>query len=359
MNFQPKSVAEIQSIVRQAACLRARGGGTKPALSDPLDGMDVIEIGGLSGILEYQPEEYTLTAWGGTKLAEVSSVLSQQGQYLPFDPPLGKRGATLGGTIAAGLSGPGRYRSGGARDFLLGARFVDGRGQLVSGGGKVVKNAAGFDLPKLVTGSLGAFGVLVELTFKVFPRPAAYLTLRYPCSQLDQALQMMDAASLAKVDLDALDLQSEQHAYVLWARLSGPENTLARRMARLEARLGEAEVLEDQADLSVWEAAREFAWVPDGWSLVKLPLTPGRIPKVDAALSNLGCLRRYSAGGQVAWVACNSSPKALENMLSVMGLDALVLWGPPGIVRLGEVKGNLFYEQIKSVFDPDRRFVEA
>ena len=104
-------------------------------------------------------------------------MLAEHGQYLPFDPPLAAAGATLGGTVAAGLSGPGRYRYGGVRDFVLGVRFVDGMGNLVRGGGKVVKNAAGFDFPKLMVGSLGRLGVLAELSFKVFPQPPAFATL--------------------------------------------------------------------------------------------------------------------------------------------------------------------------------------
>ncbi len=359
MIIQPKSIDDVRSSLRQARCLRARGAGTKPALSALTDGMDVIEMGGLSGVLDYQPEEYTLTALAGTRLADVARVLSDKGQYLPFDPPLVRKGATLGGTVAAGLSGPGRYRSGGERDFLLGVRFVDGRGQLVTGGGKVVKNAAGFDLPKLMTGSLGTFGVLVELTFKVFPRPAVFRTLRFRYPELSQALQMMDAASLARVDLDALDLQPEGDEIWLWARLGGLESTLPARVNRLETLLGAAEVMEGEDDQAVWDARREFEWVPEGWSLVKLPLTPGRISKVDDDLSKMGCLRRYSAGGQVAWVAVDGPAEALEGMVSAQGLNALVLWGPPGKPRLGELKGKAFFDRIKSVFDPDRRFAEG
>src|SRR5690606_8123830 len=99
-----------------------------------------------------------------------------------------ERGATLGGTVAAGLSGPGRFRYGGVRDFLLGVRLVNGQGEVVRGGGKVVKNAAGFDIPKLLVGSLGRFGVIVELTFKVFPQPEHATTLKAHYASLDAAL---------------------------------------------------------------------------------------------------------------------------------------------------------------------------
>src|SRR5439155_368623 len=144
----------------------------------------------LSGIVEYEPSEFTFTALAGTPLKAIIAALAERGQYLPFDPPLADAGATLGGTIAAGLSGPGRVRFGGLRDFILGVRFVDGEGRILRMGGKVVKNAAGFDLPKFFVGSAGRFGVLAEITFKVFPRPAATRTLR-----LDAA----DFAAKAKI----------------------------------------------------------------------------------------------------------------------------------------------------------------
>src|SRR4029079_10168517 len=123
------------------------------------------------------PSEFTFTALAGTPIKEIVHALGERGQYLPFDPMLVDSGATLGGTIASGLSGPGRFRFGGVRDFILGVQFVDGMGRLLRMGGKVVKNSAGFDVPKFLTGSLGRFGLITEATFKVFPRPENYLTV--------------------------------------------------------------------------------------------------------------------------------------------------------------------------------------
>ena len=166
----PSTVQELQSIVRAYPRVLPRGGGTKPALSTPRGGETPIDLSRLSGMLDYEPGEFVFTALAGTRVYTISSVLAGHGQYLPFDPLLVERGATLGGTVAAGASGPGRYRYGGVRDFQLGVRFVNGGGEIVRAGGKVVKNAAGFDIPKLMVGSLGQLGVLVELSFKVFPR---------------------------------------------------------------------------------------------------------------------------------------------------------------------------------------------
>src|SRR5262245_57119285 len=137
--IRPSSIADVQAQVREGARARlmVRGAGTKPALSIAREGVQTVDLSGLAAVTEYNPGEYTFTALAGTPVAQVQAMLAEHGQYLPFDPPLVERGATLGGTVAAGLSGPGRYRYGGVRDFILGVRLVDGSGQVVRGGGKV------------------------------------------------------------------------------------------------------------------------------------------------------------------------------------------------------------------------------
>ena len=169
--LRPTTMAEVQEAVLYAAPgvgpttrVRPVAGRSKTALHDPGDGV-VVDLAALSGITEYQPDECTFTALAGTPVAEIERRLDEHAQSLPFEPPLAGRGATIGGTVACGLNGPGRYHYGGVRDFLIGAKFVDGEGRLVRGGGKVVKNAAGFYLHHLLLGSLGRLGVFVELTF--------------------------------------------------------------------------------------------------------------------------------------------------------------------------------------------------
>ena len=167
----PTTPAELAEAVRSQPRVLAVGARTKPRLSQVPDDFALVSTLGLRGIVEYEPEEFTFTALAGTSVREIGQALAEKGQYLPFDPMWLEAGATLGGTVAAGFSGPGRFRFGGVRDFILGVRFVDGLGRLLRMGGKVVKNCAGFDLPKFFVGSLGRFGVLAEITFKVFPRP--------------------------------------------------------------------------------------------------------------------------------------------------------------------------------------------
>ncbi|MHB8659102.1 MAG: FAD-binding protein [Solirubrobacteraceae bacterium] len=169
MSLAIEGVEVLREAMRQGPRVLPHGAGTKPALSTPSDGTAPLDVSGLSGSLEYDPSELTVTALAGTPVAEFAAALAEHGQYLPFDPLGSAAGATLGGVVAAETSGPNAFRHGGVRDFLIGVRFIDGTGKLVRGGGKVVKNAAGIDLPKLMIGSAGRLGVLVQLSFKVFP----------------------------------------------------------------------------------------------------------------------------------------------------------------------------------------------
>lgn len=350
--------ARVAAAIESGARLLPRGGGTKPALSTPADGASNLDLSDLSGVLEYLPEEYTFTALAGTRVQDVAALLAEKGQYLPFDPLLSERGATLGGTVAAGANGPGRQRYGGARDFLLAVRFVDGMGNLVRGGAKVVKNSAGFDLPKLMVGSLGRLGVLVELTFKVFPAPEAYATLTSSYPSLDAALKEIVRLSQSPLELHALDLEPAETGWRLWLRLGGLANALPARIERLRAFLSpaKAETTED----GVWGTVKGLDWVPDGWSLIKIPLTLKRIPALEARLQEIENRRRYSAGGNVAWLACPATIDLdpIDPILTGLNLSGLVLLGPPGKTRLGIDPGAPFARRIKQALDPDARFLD-
>jgi len=216
--LEPETVEELASAVRSTPQVRVTGEGTKPRLSAG-DGTP-LSIARLRGISEYDPSEFTFTALAGTPVKEIAATLAERGQYLPFDPMLVESGSTLGGTVAAGLSGPGRFRFGGIRDFILGVRFVDGRGRLLRLGSKVVKSAAGFDLPKFFVGSLGRFGILAELTFKVFPRPASRLTLRLAAGNIQSATRILMEAGNRRWQPEAVDIGPEGKAVYL--RLAGP-----------------------------------------------------------------------------------------------------------------------------------------
>jgi glycolate oxidase FAD binding subunit len=356
----PTTIAELQEAMSVGSRLLPRGGGTKPALSTaPVDTV-VLDMRGLAGIQDYEPEEYTLTALAGTPLHEVVAALSAHGQHLPFDPPLVRAGATLGGTVAAGLSGSGRYRYGGVRDFIIGVRLVDGAGRLVRGGGKVVKNAAGFDLPKLMVGSLGRLGVIAELSFKVFPAPPAYATVLAPVPTLDTALSLLDRMRLGSHDLYALDLApglAGEGNLTLVVRIGGPAIVLPARLERLRAALGGGDVLTEKADAEWWEAQAEFVWAPADECLVKAPVTPSQLGKLDAALAPAGARRAYVAGGNLAWIAWPGDQAALSSLLVELGLSGLVLRGAADAALIGVPPDRTFLSRIAAALDPSHRFL--
>ena len=163
--------------------LSIQGGGTKSWYGNP-NNYAKLDTRSYSGILEYQPEELVITACAGTPLKEIEAALKEKNQVLAFEPPHFGENATFGGAIAAGLAGPGRITVGNFRDFVLGARILDGKGQDLSFGGKVMKNVAGYDVSRLLPGSLGTLSLLLEASVKVLPKPAATATLRCQLSQV-------------------------------------------------------------------------------------------------------------------------------------------------------------------------------
>ena len=189
------AIAEMTDRIKAAAAartpLRIRGGGTKDFYAQSLQG-DILGMSGLDGVTSYEPSELVVTALAGTPLAKLEALLAAQGQCLPFEPPHFSVGATVGGMVAAGLSGPARASSGAVRDFMLGVRFINGQGEHLTFGGQVMKNVAGYDVSRLMAGSMGTLGVITEVSLKVLPVPPAEATLRFDCSQT-QALQWLHA----------------------------------------------------------------------------------------------------------------------------------------------------------------------
>lgn len=268
--ISPSSLTELRDAVLSAPRVIAVGAETKPRLS----AVEAVKISTrlLSGITEYEPSEFTFTALAGTPVREIIAALEAKGQYLPFDPMLVEAGSTIGGVVASGLSGPGRFRYGGVRDFILGVRFVDGLGRLLRLGGKVVKNAAGFDVPKFLVGSLGRFAVIGEVTFKVFPKPESALTLQMPF-----AAEKMTKLANSRFEIDALDVPPGGETMLV--RLAGP----AKALEVLGKEIG-GEIV----DNAVWREIRETPW------RFKSDLTPDQIGDFKAAHVSCGGNMAYS-----------------------------------------------------------------
>lgn len=355
---RPTTPEEARDFVRETRRLTPHGARTKPGLC-AVDDATPLDLTALSGIIDYQPEEFTVSVLAGTPVAELEARLAEHRQVLPFDPPWADAGATVGGTVAAGLSGSGRYRYGGVRDFIIGVRFVDGRGRLARGGGRVVKNAAGFDLPKLLVGSRGCLAVLVELTFKVFPRPAAYHTLRTRLANTVQALDVLCRLNRMDVGLEALDFTPPS---TLWLRLGGEPQALDVQARRLERDLPRPlETLSPEDDDELWRDVRAFHWRPDTTkeptTLVKIPTTPRHIPSIEDQLARLSSARRYTVGGNLLWLAWPAErPLAeLDPILSRLGLSGLALDRPGEPPHLGLDPARPFLARIKDALDPDGR----
>ena len=343
--LSPTTLAELADAVRSAPSILAVGARTKPRLSAAAPDVTLVSTLGLSGITEYQPDEFTFTALAGTPLSEIAATLAARGQYLPFDPLLLTAGATLGGTLGAGLSGSGRFRFGGQRDFILGVRFVDGTGRLLRLGGKVVKNAAGFDIPKFFVGSLGRFGVFGELTFKVFPRPASTLTLRLPVADASAATALLNTAAGARWEIDALDLLPAADAVAI--RLAGPESALPILAAEILTRFP-GEILSASAADALWSDLRELRWTYADGPLLKLALTPAQLPALVARVRALSGRLHVTAGGNAALVSLPAPTAAL-------GLPALTLRGP-GPLWLDAPAPPAIHAAVKTALDPHHRF---
>jgi glycolate oxidase FAD binding subunit len=227
----------LQDRIREAAArsvpLRLRGGGSKDFYGNQPRG-ELLDTHGYAGITSYEPTELVVTARCGTRLAELEHSLKENRQCLPFEPPHFGPQATLGGCVAAGLSGPRRASAGALRDYVLGVKLVDGRGRALSFGGQVMKNVAGYDLARLAAGSLGTLGLIAEASLKVLPLPACELTLELEMSE-PAALESMNLRAGQPLPISA----TAWHGGRLHVRLSGAEPAVraaARKIggARLE-----------------------------------------------------------------------------------------------------------------------------
>lgn len=351
--LHPGTLDELVDSVRSAPRLLAVGAETNPRLSS----VEVTKLStiGLRGIVEYDPSEFTFTALAGTPVREIAAALAERGQYMPFDPMLLDAGSTLGGVVASGLSGPGRFRFGGIRDFILGVRFVDGDGRLLRLGGKVVKNAAGFDLPKFFVGSLGRFGVLAELTLKVFPRPASTLTLRLDPAPIEAVASLLPSAAGRRWELDALEIPPGELRVAL--RLAGPAPALQSIASEILSQW-DGRIMAQDDSMALWASLREFAWAHRDGVLAKVAFAPAQLVRLYHCLRTLDDIRIHvSAGGNVAYVSLPSpvSVRDLDASLRDLGLSGMMLRGI-GPLWLGHRGVTQIEGAVKAALDPKHRF---
>ena len=222
-------IEHIRAANADGTPLRIRGGGSKDFYGEPVEGQ-LLDTRALTGVMSYEPSELVVTVRAGTPLAELEAGLAAQGQCLAFEPPHLGAASTVGGMVAAGLSGPSRASVGAVRDFVLGLEMINGQGELLRYGGQVMKNVAGYDVSRVLAGSLGTLGLITELSLKVLPLAPAEATLEFTCTQAEaldllntwggQPLPLNASAWIAEAaPADAPEGAARQG--VLWLRLRG------------------------------------------------------------------------------------------------------------------------------------------
>ena len=277
-------VDRVRSAAATGVPLRIRGGGSKNFYAQALEG-ELLETTALAGIVSYEPSELVITAGAGTPLLELEALLAAHGQCLPFEPPHYSIASTIGGVVASGLSGPARASVGGVRDYVLGVKIINGKGEHLTFGGQVMKNVAGYDVSRLMAGSMGTLGLITEVSLKVLPVAPAEATLRFECSQA-QALQWLHAWGGKPLPLNASCWVHDNGVGTLYLRLRG---AVAAVEAACKTLGGERK--DPRSAVADWQACRDqqLPWhqarsnAQDLWRL-SLPQTAPVLDLPDAPL---------------------------------------------------------------------------
>lgn len=276
--------------------LNISAGGTKKFLGHPADvDSQLLDLSSHSGILQYEPTELILRARAGTRLSEIDALLADNGQMLPFEPPHFGSAATLGGCVAAGLSGPRRAYVGAVRDFVLGVTIINGNGEILSFGGQVMKNVAGYDVSRLMVGSMGTLAIILDVSLKVLPLPELEKTCVLECASED-AIEKM--ASLSGSRLTASRYPVSATCYDgkrLYIRLSSTEQAVNAAIEKISA-----EQLDDQQRF--WEGLREHKdpFYEVGLNLWRLSVPPASPYHLTGTASLL------EWGGAQRWMKCDA-----------------------------------------------------
>lgn len=291
-----------------------RGGGTKdfygePSASRPAADTALLDMSAYTGIVNYQPSELVITARAGSLLSDIEATLAQQQQMLAFEPPRLGAGATLGGCIASGLSGPRRMAVGGLRDFVLGAKLLDSTGSVLNFGGEVMKNVAGYDVSRLLAGSMGIFGPVLEVSVKVVPKPEREITLVLEKSE-SQALDALSAWRGLPLPISASAWSRDDSSYpgVLHVRLSGSQAAIAQGKAHIGGQEIQAQVGE-----AYWTSLRDQT---HGF-FQQRPLWRVAVPPTAPSLNRGNSLIEWNGG--LRWLTQQADPLALREHVAALG----------------------------------------
>ncbi len=350
---------------KQNQVLSIQGGNTKSWYGNPGQST-ILSTSSYRGILDYQPEELVITACAGTPIAEIESTLAKNNQILPFEPPHFGEDATFGGVIAAGLAGPARISTGNLRDFVLGTRLMDGRGEDLSFGGKVMKNVAGYDVSRLLPGSLGTLALLLEASVKVLPKPAATASLRCKMSAIN-ALKILNEWAGQPLPLNASAWISHTgNEGEVTIRLAGAKAAVTSASRMMQDRLGATALDDSEADL-FWRNLSEqqlswFSQIPNDYALWRLSL-PANCPVLELPKN---CLPEIimELHGQERWIqgpANQSTAHALQKLALQHGGHATCFrsFSAEGFERFTRLESNPLTAGLEAVqkrlrhsFDP-------
>jgi glycolate oxidase FAD binding subunit len=335
-----------------AGALCIRGSGSKDFLGGPMHG-ELLSTAGLRGISSYEPCELVITARAGTPLAELEAALAEKGQCLAFEPPRFEGGGTVGGLVAAGLAGPSRAAAGGVRDYMLGATLLNGRAEVVSFGGQVMKNVAGYDVARLLSGSMGVLGLVLEASIKVLPVAPSVMTLRFDLDERT-ALQRLNEWGGQPLPINA----SAWWDGVLVVRLSGARAAVQAARERLGGEVIPAEMaaafwtgLRDQTDEFFTDALKA---VQNSGHLWRVAVDQTAAP---LGVKGLGSGTLIEWGGAQRWLVTAEGDTATEQALikaaRAAGGHAQVFRGPRSgtTLELDPVLMRI-HRQLKTAFDP-------
>lgn len=388
IDLVPASEEEAAAIIRAHAqegrALAISGGGTRSGFGNAVEAGDRLRSTGLSGIVAYNPGEMVMTAKAGTPLAEVQASLAENSQMLAFEPMdhralMGTSGEpTIGGVFAANVSGPRRFVAGAARDSLLGIRFVNGKGEIIKAGGRVMKNVTGLDLVKLLSGSHGTLGFLTEVTFRVPPRPKTEETIVISGLNDAEAANAMAAAMALPVEVSGaahLPLTvtwkflggklPEGEATVL--RIEGLPGSVDSRAAKLLSAVGscgQATRLDPAASRQLWQEIRDVAPYADGTArpVWRVSMAPDIGHQLVAALRlEAGVDAFYDWQGGLIWMRMEADPEAdlVRRFVKALGGGHATLIRAPANARAAisafqpeEEAVALLSRRVKESFDP-------
>ena len=343
-------VERIRDATASRTALEIVGSGSKRFYGEAPQG-EPLDLRPLAGISSYEPSELVVTARAGTPLAELEAALAERGQCLPFEPPrfagAGSIGGTVGGMVAAGLAGPARATVGSVRDYVLGATLLNGQGELMSFGGQVMKNVAGYDVSRLLAGSMGVLGVVCEVSLKVLPRPVALHTLRFECTE-EEALRRLNAWAGRPLPLNA----SAWWNGMLVLRLAGAAAAVQSAVRTLGG-----EPVDDTLADSFWTGLRDQSdeffqrgeqALAAGATLWRLSLPP------TAPAAALPGEHLVEWGGAQRWVVTSASAATLRELASRLGGHAVAFRGSKAGGAFAPLEPALaaIHHRLKAAFDP-------